>query len=135
MSMKDLGENLFVLDTIRPVNAAAAYNARANGVLNTAAQIDLADYNYPKEILVQVAVGVVASGGTLDVILKSGDAAASITTVENTFTQIVAAGVVTYHFKPTKRYCNVLATVGTATVYFAVTLVMGSLGWGSSGQA
>lgn len=136
MSMKDLGENLFVLDAIRPVNAVAAYNARANGVLNTIAQIDLADYNYPKEILVQVAVGVVASGGTLDVILKSGDAAASITTVvENTFTQIIAAGVVTYHFKPTKRYCNILATVGTATVYFAVTLVMGALGWGSSGQA
>ena len=133
--MKDLGENLFVLDAIRPVNAVAAYNARANGVLNTAAQIDLADYNYPKEILVQVAVGVVASGGTLDVVLKSGTAAASITTVVNTFTQITAAGVVTYHFIPTSRYCNVLATVATATVYFEVTLVMGALGWGSSGQA
>ena len=133
--MKDLGENLFVLDAIRPVNAVAAYNTRANGVLNTATQIDLADYNYPKEILVQVAVGVVAGGGTLDVVLKSGDAAASITTVESTFTQIVVAGVVTYHYKPTKRYCNILATVGTATVYFSVTMVMGALGWGSSGQA
>ena len=135
MSMKDLGENLFVLDAIRPVNAVAAYNARANGVLNTGAQIDLADYNYPKEILVQVATGVVASGGTLDVVLKSGTAAASITTVVNTFTQITAAGVVTYHYIPTSRYCNVLATVAVATVYFEVTMVMGSLGWGSSGQA
>ena len=135
MSMKDLGENLFVLDAIRPVNAVAAYNARANGVLATPAEIDLADYNYPKEILVQVAVGVVASGGLLDVVLKSGTAAASITTVEHTFTQITAAGVVTYHFIPTSRYCNVLATVTVDTVYFEVTMVMGALGWGSSGQA
>ena len=133
--MKDLGENLFVLDAIRPVNAIAVYNARANGTLNTATQIDLADYNYPKEILIQVATGVVAAGGLLDVVLKSGDTAATITTVVNTFTQITAAGVVTYHYIPTKRYCNVLATVTVATIYFEVTMIMGALGWGSSGQA
>ena len=133
--IKDLGENLFVLDAIRPVNAVAEYNARANGTLNTATQIDLADYNYPKEILVQVAAGVFAAGGTLDVILYSGTTAAAITTVVNTFTQITAAGVVTYHYVPTSRYCNVKATVAVDTVYFEVTMVMGALGWGSSGQA
>ena len=138
--MKDLGENLFVLDAIRPVNAVAEYNARANGTLNTATQIDLADYNYPKEILVVVEVGAVGAGGKLDVSLKSGATAAAITTVVKAFTQITAVAattvsVVTYHYIPTKRYCNIVAIVTTAAVDFGVTMVMGALGWGSSGQA
>jgi len=134
--MKDLGENLFVLDAIRPVSPVGAYDARANGTLNTAAQIDLADYNYPKEILVQVSVGDVATGGTLDVVLKSGTDPGNITTVVKTFDQItVGSTAVTYRFVPTSRYCNVSATVGTAAVHFTVTMVMGALGWGSTGQA
>jgi hypothetical protein len=134
--MKDLGENLFVLDAIRPKqNTADEYNARANGTHNTAGEIDLADYNYPKEILIQVSVGAVETNGTLDVDVESGDASGSLSNTDHSFTQITAPGVATYHYKPTRRFINVEATVGTAAVDFGITLVMGALGWGSSGQA
>ena len=134
--MKDLGENLFVLDGIRPiVMSAAEYNVRSNGTHATAAEIDLADYNYPKEILIQVTVGLVAAGGTLDLDVESGLTTAALTNTDYSFTQITAAGVATYHYKPTRRFINVEATVGTAAVTFGITLIMGALGWGSSGQA
>jgi len=134
--MKDLGENLFVLDGIRPIAMSAAeYNVRSNGTHATAAEIDLADYNYPKEILIQVTVGLVAAGGTLDLDVESGLTTAALTNTDYSFTQITAAGVATYHYKPTRRFINVEATVGTAAVTFGITLIMGALGWGSSGQA
>jgi len=133
---KDLGENLFVLDGIRPVAMTAAeYNVRANGTHNTAAEIDLEDYNYPKEILIQVSVGTVAANGTLDLDIESGLVTTALTNTDYSFTQIVAAGVATYHYKPTRRFINVEAVVGTAAVTFGITLIMGALGWGSSGQA
>ena len=134
--MKDLGENLFVLDGIRPIAMSAAeYNVRANGTHNTAAEIDLADYNYPKEILIQVTVGLVASGGTLDLDVESGTATAALTNTDYSFTQITAAGVATYHYKPTRRFINVRAIVAVAAVDLGITLIMGALGWGSTGQA
>jgi len=136
MSMKDLGENLFVLDGIRPIAMSAAeYNVRSNGTHATAAEIDLADYNYPKEILIQVTVGLVAAGGTLDLDVESGTATATLTNTDYSFTQITAAGVATYHYTPTRRFINVEATVAIAAVTFSITLIMGALGWGSSGQA
>lgn len=141
MGMKDIGENLFVLDAIRAKHMTATeYNARANGVLQTGSQIDLADYNYPKEILIVVSVGAVASGGTLLVHVESGDVTA-ITNTDYAFALISAVAattvkVVTYHYIPTRRFINVEATVGGGgTVDFGITLVMGALGWGSSGQA
>ena len=134
--MKDLGENLFVLDAIRAKQQTAAeYNARANGAHNTADEIDLADYNYPKEILVQVNVGEVASSGTLNVDVKSGDVTGSLDTIDKSMTEMTAVGVQTYHYKPTRRFINVEAVVAVAAVDFSITLVMGSLGWGSSGLA
>jgi len=136
MGMKDLGENLFVLDAIRAkAMDAAEYNARSNGTHATAAEIDLADYNYPKEILIQVNVGEVEAGGKLNVHVESGDATAALTNTDNTFTEISAAGVATLHYIPTRRFINVEATVTVAAVTFSVTLIMGALGWGSSGQA
>lgn len=134
--MKDIANNLFVLDAIRPKQQVAGeYNARANGAHNTAGEIDLADYNYPKEILIQVSVGAVDLNGTLDVDIESGDASGALTNTDHSFDQITGVGVATYHYKPTRRYINVEATVGTAAVDFGITLVMGALGWGSSGQA
>ena len=134
--MKDLGENLFVLDAIRPVAMAVAeYNARANGAHDTVAEIDLADYNYPKEILIQISVGEVAAGGTLNVDVESGDATTELDNTDNSFTEIDEAGVVTLHYFPSRRFINVEATVGTDAVTFGITLIMGALGWGSSGQA
>jgi len=136
MGMKDLGENLFVLDAIRPkAMTAAEYNARANGDHDTAGEIDLADYNYPKEILIQISVGEVATNGTLNVDVESGTTSGSLDTTDHSFDEITEVGVATYHYIPTKRYINVEATVAEAAVTFGITLVMGALGWGSSGQA
>jgi len=136
MGMKDLGENLFVLDAIRPKQQTVdEYNVRANGAHNTAAEIDLADYNYPKEILIQVSVGAVATDGTLDIDVESGDATGALTNTDYSFTQLTAPGVATYHYIPTRRFINVEAIVGTAAVDFGVVLIMGALGWGSTGQA
>lgn len=134
--MKDLGENLFVLDAIRPKqNGAATYNARANGTHNTAGEIDLQDYHFPKEILIQVSVGAVAIGGTLDITVRAGDATGAVTTVDYIFTQIIAAGVATYHYIPTHRFINVRAVVAIAAVDLGVVLIMGALEYGSAGQA
>lgn len=136
MTMKDLGENLFVLDAIRPKQEGAGeLNARANGDHDTAGEIDLADYNYPREILIQVAVGAVATDGTLDIDVESGDTTGALTNTDKAFTQITAVGVVTYHYKPTRRFINIEAIVAVANVDFGVTLVIGNLGWGSTGQA
>jgi len=99
MGMKDLGENLFVLDAIRPkAMTAAEYNARANGVLDTAKVIDLADYNYPKEILIQVSVGNVETNGTLNVDVESATTSAVVvtgtaSTTDHSFDEITEAGV------------------------------------------
>lgn len=136
MGMKDLGENLFVLDAIRAKDESTGeYNARSNGTHATSAEIDLADYNYPKEILIQVVVGEVTGSGKLDVDVESGTVTATLTTTDYSFTQITAAGVATYHYIPTRRFINVEATVTTNNMSFSVTLIMGALGWGSSGQA
>ena len=137
MGMKDLGENLFVLDAIRAKHmTTAVYDARSNGTHATAAEIDLEDYNYPKEILIQVSVGAVAGSGKVDVDVESGDTAATVTdNTDYSFAQITAAGVATYHYTPTRRFINVEATVTGTSVDFCVTLIMGALGWGSSGQA
>jgi hypothetical protein len=134
--LKDLGENLFVLDAIRAKNmTTAVYDARSNGAHATAAEIDLEDYNYPKEILIQVSVGAVAGSGKVDVDVESGDATAALTNTDYSFAQIAAAGVATYHYTPTRRFINVEATVTGTSVDFCITLIMGALGWGSSGQA
>lgn len=136
MGTKDLGENLFVLDAIRAKNmTTAVYDSRANGG-SSAGVIDLEDYNYPKEILIQVSVGAVAGSGKVDVDVESGDTAATVTdNTDYSFAQITAAGVATYHYTPTRRFINVEATVTGTSVDFCVTLIMGALGWGSSGQA
>ncbi len=136
MGMKDLGENLFVLDAIRAKDESTGeINVRSNGTHATSAEIDLEDYNYPKEILIQVVVGEVTGSGKLDIDVESGIATAALTNTDHSFTQITAAGVATYHYIPTRRFINVECTITTNNVTFSVTLVMGALGWGSSGQA
>lgn len=134
--MKDLGENLFVLDAIRAKDEGTGeLNARANGTHNVAAEIDLEDYNYPKEILIQVNVGEITGSGKLDVDVESGNTTLNLTNTDHSFAQITAAGVATYHYKPTRRFINVEAIVSINNVTFTITLIMGALGWGSSGLA
>ena len=134
--MKDLGENLFVLDAIRAKDqATGTFNTRSNGTHATAGEIDLADYNYPKEILIQIAVGVITGAGKVTLSVRSGLVTGALTNVDYAFAQINAVGVATYHYKPTRRFFNLRAVVATNNVTFNVVAIMGALGWGSSGQA
>ena len=136
MAMKDLGENLFVLDAIRAKDqAVGTFNTRSNGAHATAGEIDLADYNYPKEILIHVNVGVITGAGKVTVSVRSGIATGALTNVDHAMAQITAVGAATYHYKPTRRFFNVRAVVATNNVNFSIVAIMGSLGWGSSGQA
>ena len=124
--MRDLSENVVILDAIRAasVGIGDTVDARANGVHATAAEIDLADYNYPRKILICVSVGTVAAGGTLDIDVESGDATTALTETDYSFTQVDAVGDVLYEYTPTRRFINVEATVATAAIELSITLVM-----------
>ena len=136
MGMKDLGENLFVLDAIRAKDqGTGTYNTRSNGTHAQAGEIDLADYNYPKEILVHVNVGAKTGSGKVTISVRSGIASGALTNVDHSMAQISAVGAATYHYKPRRRYFNIRAVVATNNVTFSVVAIMGALGWGSSGQA
>ena len=131
--MRDMQENLTVLDAIRAQlsGAAAELNARVNGASAVAAEIDLADYNYPRKILICVSVGIVAAGGTLDIDVESGDATATLINTDYSFAQITAVGDYIYEYTPTRRYINVEGIVGVNDVTYSVTLVMDHSRYGS----
>ena len=124
--MRDLSENVVILDAIRAasVGIGDTVDARANGVHATADEIDLADYNYPRKILICVSVGTVAAGGLLDIDVESGDATTALTETDYSFTQVDAVGDVLYEYTPTRRFINVEATVATAAIELSITLVM-----------
>ena len=132
--MRDLAENLAVLDAIRPDESIAAeYNVRANGVHATAGEIDLEDYGCPRKILVCVGVGEVDAGGTLDIDIESGDATAALTNTDVSLDQMIAVGDQIYEYKPTRRFINIEATVGVNNVTFAVGLIMEHCRFGNRG--
>jgi len=133
--MRDLAENLGVLDAIRPVDSAVAeYNARSNGDHATVNEIDLADYNYPRKIMIIVSVGELSAGGTLDIDIESGDATALLTNTDASLDQMIAAGVQVYEYKPTRRFINVEAVVAVDNVTYSVTLVMDHARFGNMGS-
>ena len=133
--MRDLAENLGVLDAIRPVDSAVAeYNARSNGDHATVNEIDLADYNYPRKIMVIVSVGELSAGGTLDIDIESGDTTAALTNTDASLDQMIAAGVQVYEYKPTRRFINVEAVVAVDNVTYSVTLVMDHARFGNMGS-
>jgi len=130
--MRDMQENIVVLDAIRAASQGVAEaNARANGVHATAGEIDLADYNYPRKILVCVSVGTVAAGGTLNIDIESGDVTATLTNTDYSFAEIVAVGDVVYEYTPTRRFINVEAIVAVDAIVHSITLVMDHSRWGS----
>ena len=123
--MRDLGENLAVLDAIRPVvSVAAEYNVRANGVHDTVDEIDLEDYGYPRKILVVVSVGTVEAGGTLDIDIESGLVTAALDNTDASLNQMIAAGVQIYEFTPSRRFLNIECTVAVNDITYSVTLIM-----------
>jgi len=123
--MRDLGENLAVLDAIRPVaSVAAEYNVRANGTHAVAAEIDLEDYGYPRKILVCVGVGEVAAGGTLNIDIESGDTTGNLTNTDVSLDEMIAVGDQIYEYTPTRRFINIECVVGVNDITYTVGLVM-----------
>lgn len=132
--MRDLAENIVVLDAIRPIDSAVAeYNVRANGTHATAAEIDLEDYGYPRKILVCVSVGEVSAGATLDIDIESGLTTAALTDTDASLDQMIAAGVQVYEYKPTQRFINVECVVAVDNLTYAVTLIMEHCRFGNRG--
>ena len=132
--MRDLAENLAVLDAIRPADmVVATYDVRANGAHAIGGEIDLEDYGYPRKILVCVGVGEVAAGATLDIDIESGDATGALTNTDASLDQMDAEGDQIYEYKPTRRFINIEATVTVNNVTFAVGLVMEHCRFGNRG--
>jgi hypothetical protein len=133
--MRDLAENIAILDAIRAQSIAVGeVNARANGAHDSAGEIDLADYGYPRKILVCVSVGEVAAGGLLDIDIESGDESAALTETDHSFDQIDAIGDVVYEYTPTRRFINIEATVTVDAISASVTLVMEHCRFGNRGS-
>ena len=142
--MRDLAENLGIIKTHRPImRPAGIYNTRANGVHNTAAEIDLADYNYPRKILVVVSVGEADQSqmwpftqATLDIRIWSGLVSGALINLDYAFTQMAAPGEQIYEYTPGRRFVNVrciVTNIVTLYVTFDVVLVTEHSRYGSMG--
>ena len=114
--MRDMGEGLAILDTLDALDRAV--NEYDGG------EIDLADYGYPRKILVCVSVGAVAAGASLDIDIESGDTTGNLTNTDASLDQMDAIGDQIYEYKPTRRFINIEATVTVNNVTFAVGLIM-----------
>ena len=133
--MRDLAENLAVLDAIRPADMAVAeYNVRSNGVHATAGEIDLEDYGYPRKILICVGVGEVAAGAALDIDIESGLTTGALTNTDASLDQMIAVGDQIYEYKPTRRFINIECEVTTDNITFAVGLIMQHCRFGGRGS-
>ena len=143
--MRDLAENLGILVSHRPAClAAGTYNTRANGAHNTAGEIDLADYNYPRKILVVVSVGDADqlagfpfTQSTLDITIFSGDASGAITITEKIMNQMSAPGEQIYELETIKRFLNIrciVTNIVSLYVDFAIVLVTDHARFGNMGS-
>ena len=143
--MRDLAENLGILISHRPASlAAGTYNTRANGAHNTAGEIDLADYNYPRKILVIVTIGEIDkqvqfpfTQAKLDIKIKSGNASGALTITDKTFTQMLDVGEQIYEYETVRRYFNIECIVTNIVSYyvtFAVVLVTDHARYGNMGS-
>jgi len=141
--MRDLAENLGILVTHRPLaRPAGTYDTRANGVHNTAGEIDLADYNYPRRILVVVTLGKADKWPpfiqtTLSVRIRSGNKSGALTTVDKILPLIFTPGEQIYEYETVRRYVNVRCVVTNIVslyVTFAVVLVPDHARYGSMGS-
>jgi len=125
--MRDMAENMVVLDAIRAQSSSGELNVRANGVKNTAGYIDLKDYNYPRKMLICTSVGTVGStGATLNIDIEHGDSTGALATdTGTTFTAITGVvGDAVTEYTPSKRYINIEGTVATAAIVYSITLIM-----------
>lgn len=132
--MRDLAENLAVLDAIRPADmATATYDVRANGAHATGGEIDLEDYGYPRKILVCVGVGEVAAGATLNIDIESGLTTGALTNTDASLDEMIAVGDQIYEYKPIRRFINIECIVGVDNITFGVGLIMEHCRFGNRG--
>jgi len=129
--MRDLQENIVVLDVIRAQLSAAEVNARANGASGIAGEVNLADYNFPRKILVCVSVGIRAGVGTLNIDIESGDITTVLPNTDYSFPQIIAVGDYIYEYTPTRQFINIEAIAAVDNMTYSVTLVMEHNRYGS----
>jgi uncharacterized phiE125 gp8 family phage protein len=80
-----------------------------------------------KSSLVQVSVGTVAAGGTLDVHIEdSADNTTWANWTGGTFTQITAAGTYEKQYQGIKQYVRAVGVVAVAGVNYSVAIVAGN---------
>lgn len=143
--MRDLAENLGILVSHRPYRlAAGTYNTRANGAHNTAGEIDLADYNYPRKILVIVTIGEIDKQvqfpfdqAKLDIKIKSGNVSGALTNTDYAFAQMLDVGEQIYEYETVRHYMNIeciVTNVVSLYVTFAVVLVTDHARYGNMGS-
>ena len=133
--MRDLAENLAVLDAIRPaiVGAAAEVNVRANGTHNVATEIDLADYGYPRKLLICIEVGTVASGGSIKIDIEGGNTTLTLSQII-ALTDMTAAGLQVYEIESAYRFYNIEITGVSADVTCSAFVVMEHCRFGNMGS-
>jgi len=125
--MRDLAENLAVLDTL---DAEQRANAEYDG-----GEVDLADYGYPRKILVCISVGAISATGTLNIDIESADTSGlPHANTDVSLNEMAAVGHQYYEYKPTRRYINIEAVVANDTVDFAVILIMEHCRFGNRGS-
>jgi uncharacterized phiE125 gp8 family phage protein len=101
---------------IAPATYAAASSTNGTGV-------DILN----KSALVQVSVGTVAAGGTLDIHLEESTNNSTWTNVTNgAFTQITAAGTYEKQYTGIKQYIRAVGDVAVANVNYSVAVVTGN---------
>ena len=143
--MRDLAENLGILVSHRPLEVpAGTYNTRANGAHNTAAEIDLADYHYPRKMLVIVTLGAADKSqmfpfpqATLQAKIWSGSASGALVNLDKTFDVFYTPGEQIYEYETVRRYVNIeciVTNVISLYVDFAVVLVTDHARYGSMGS-
>ena len=136
--MRDLAENLGILVSHRPLSRSAGiYNTRANGAHNTAGEIDLADYNYPRKILVIVTIGELDQEMELDVNILSGSITGTILTPEAVMPTMTAVGEWIYELETTQRFLNIrcrVTNIPGGFLNYAVVLVTDHARYGNMGS-
>lgn len=104
-------------DNVKSVTLSAAV-ARSAGTANgTKCLVN----GLAERALIMVDVGTVASGGTVDVVIKGGSDGSTFGTTLATFTQITATGNATMDVAITTKYIRAEVVTATAAVTSSVT--------------
>lgn len=110
--MRDISNDLIVKQGLIPKTHSAGAVTQTN-----------IDMKGAREALLCIEVGVVASGGTLDIVVTTASTSGGTYSAVATVPQIVAAGSQQVKLTGLKRYVKVVSTVAVAAVDAAVVIV------------